>query len=52
MKLTPLEKAMLESRYGIVIPMAVDYLRWIRLTYEDDFIVRMLVAAQQRRGKA
>lgn len=26
MKLTPLEKAMLESRYGIVIPMAVDYL--------------------------
>ena len=26
MKLTPLEKAMLESRYGIVVPMAVDYM--------------------------
>lgn len=26
MKLTPLEKAMLASRYGIVVPMAVDYM--------------------------
>ena len=36
----------------IILAMSVDYLRWMRRTYEDDFIVRLLVAAQQRRWKA